>query len=209
MIDLRAQTVGHFLDELASGAATPGGGAAAGLSGAMGAALMSMVANLTVGRKKFAEVEGEMVALRDQAEAIRSEMTALAQLDAAVFDKVMAAYRLPKETEGQATAREANIQRALEEATQVPLKTMEEAAKLFEIAAPLAAKGNPNAISDVGAGLLLADAALRAALLNVRINLALLTDESFASRVRARVSELMANKDEQRRAVLEMVQAKM
>lgn len=209
MPDLRQQTIGQFLDELASGAATPGGGAAAGLAGAMGAALMSMVANLTIGRKKYAEYEDEMRQLQARAEAVRREMTNLAEVDAAVFDKVMAAYKLPKETEEQRATREAGIQSALAEATQVPLQTMEQAAVIYELAAPLSEKGNTSAISDVGAGLLLAEAALHAALLNVKINLALLTDQALADQVRARAEALLTGKDKLKQQVIAAVEARM
>lgn len=209
MDDLREQSIGRFLDELASGSATPGGGAAAGLAGAMGAALMSMVANLTIGRKKYAEYEEEMRRLQARADEIRREMTNLAEQDAAVFDAVMAAYKLPKETEEQRATRDAAIQRALHDATQIPLKTMEQAAEIYELAVPLAEKGNTTAISDVGAGLLMAEAALQAALLNVKINLGLITDEAFAESVRARVNALLDGKDELKRTVISRVEARM
>lgn len=188
----REQTIGTFLDALASDAPAPGGGAAAGLAGAMGAALISMVTNLTIGRKKYADVEEEMKAIREQAEAIRVELTALAELDAQVFERVMEAYRLPRETDEQKAARKQAIREALKEATEVPLRMAEQAARLFELAVPLAEKGNKNAISDAGAGVQLANAAFETALLNVAINLSLLDDEAFAAQVRERVEALRA-----------------
>lgn len=209
MPDFHEQTIGQFLDELSSGSATPGGGAAAGLAGAMGAALMSMVANLTIGRKKYAEHEEEMRGLQARSDEIRRELTVLAERDAAVFDTVMAAYKLPKESEEQRASRDAAIQRALQDATEVPLETMAQAAAIYELAVPLAEKGNTTAISDVGAGLLLAEAALHAALLNVKINLALLTDPDFAGRVRSRADELLAGKEELKRQVISRVEARM
>lgn len=209
MSDFRQQTIGQFLDELASGAATPGGGAAAGLAGAMGAALMSMVANLTIGRKKYAEHEEEMRQLQARADDVRREMTALAERDAVVFDNVMAAYKLPKDTEEQRADRDAAIQRALVEATQVPLRTMEQAAAIYELAVPLSQKGNTTAISDVGAGLLLAEAALYAAMLNVKINLGLMTDQAFIDPVRRQTDELLMGKDETKREVIAAVEARM
>lgn len=205
MMDLQAQPVGAFLDELASGNATPGGGAGAGLAGAMGAALLSMVANLTIGKKKYADVEPQMVAIRERTEAIRAEMTSLAQLDAHVFERVMAAYRMKRETETQQSARQAAIQNALMDATQVPLKTALQAAELFDHAPTLAEQGNPNAVSDVGAGLLLADAALHAALLNVEINLALINDPDFREGVREQVRTLTEGRAALRDRVLQAV----
>ncbi|GAP63401.1 hypothetical protein ARMA_1824 [Ardenticatena maritima] len=201
----REQTIGTFLDALASDAPAPGGGAAAGLAGAMGAALISMVTNLTIGRKKYADVEEEMKAIREQAEAIRVELTALAELDAQVFERVMEAYRLPRETDEQKAARKQAIREALKEATEVPLRMAEQAARLFELAVPLAEKGNKNAISDAGAGVQLANAAFETALLNVAINLSLLDDEAFAAQVRERVEALRAVQAEYKDKAVETV----
>ncbi len=209
MMDIRSQTLGDFLNELASGNATPGGGAGAAVAGAMGAALLSMVANLTIGKKKYAEAEEEMKQILARSEAIREEMTNLAQLDAHVFERVMGAYRMPKETEGQSSAREAAIQNTLMDATQVPLKVASQAAELFEYAPILAEKGNRNAISDVGVGLLLADAAMRGALMNVDINLGLIADEAFKAGVRGQVEALQTRRDELREQVMTEVQEKL
>jgi formiminotetrahydrofolate cyclodeaminase len=209
MIDIRPTSIGDFLDQLASGNATPGGGAGAALSGAMGAALLSMVANLTTGRKKYAEVEEEVQRILARTEEIRAEMTNLAQLDAHVFDKVMDAYRLPKETEGQKSSREAAIQDALMDATQVPLKVAVQASELFDYAPILAEKGNQNAVSDVGAGLLLADAAMHAALMNVHINLALIQDEAFTRDMQQRVDTLLQGRDTLKEQVLATVRSKL
>jgi formiminotetrahydrofolate cyclodeaminase len=209
MMDIRSQTIGDFLDTLASGSATPGGGAGAAIAGAMGAALLSMVANLTVGRKKFAGVEDEMKKILARTEEIRVEMTSLAQLDAHVFERVMGAYKMPKETDAQSSAREAAIQNTLMDATQVPLKVASWAAELFDYAPVLAEKGNQNAVSDVGAGLLLADAAMHAALLNVDINLALIRDGAFTEGIRQKVAGLSAGREELKLRVLATVQEKM
>lgn len=209
MIDIRSQTIGEFLDELASGNATPGGGAGAALAGAMGAALLSMVTNLTIGKKKYAGVEEEMREIRARSEAIRDEMTNLAQLDAHVFDRVMRAYGMPRESEAQQSTRAAAIEDALIDATQVPLKVATQAAELFDHAPALAEKGNSNAVSDVGVGLLLADAAMRGALMNVDINLGLLKDERFKADVRERVATLRAGRDELKQRVLDEVQRRL
>jgi formiminotetrahydrofolate cyclodeaminase len=201
--------MGDFLDALASGNATPGGGAGAAISGAMGAALLSMVANLTVGKKKYADVEADLRPILARTEEIRAEMTNLAQLDAHVFERVMGAYKMPRENEVQASARDAAIQNTLMDATQVPLKVAAWAAELYDYAPVLAEKGNTNAVSDVGAGLLLADAALHAALLNVDINLALIQDEAFKEGIRQKVAGLSAGRDELKTRVLSLVHEKM
>ena len=209
MMEIRSQTLGDFLDELASGNATPGGGAGAAIAGAMAAALLSMVTNLTIGKKKYADAEDEMRAIRERTEAIRAEMTNLAQLDAHVFERVMASYKMARETEGQQSARTAAIQNTLMDATQVPLKVATQAAELFDYAPTLAEKGNANAVSDVGVGLLLADAALRGALMNVDINLGLLEDEAFKQGVSDRVAQLRAGRDEQKATLLAAVQSRL
>jgi methenyltetrahydrofolate cyclohydrolase len=209
MLDIRTQTIGDFLNELASGAATPGGGAGAAITGAMGAALLSMVANLTIGRKKYADVEEEIKPILARTEAIREEMTNLAQLDAHVFERVMAAYKMPRESETQQASREAAIQNTLMDATQVPLKVAVQASELFDHAVVLAAKGNTNAVSDVGVGLLLADAAMRGALMNVDINLGLIQDGAFTKGIQERVTTLRQGRDELKAQVLAEVQSRL
>jgi formiminotetrahydrofolate cyclodeaminase len=209
MMDVRSQTIGDFLDDLASGKATPGGGAGAAVAGAMGAALLSMVANLTIGKKKYVAVEEELKGILNRTEEIRTEMTQLAQLDAHVFERVMGAYKMPKESETQASARDAAIQNTLMDATQVPLKVAAWAAELFDYAPTLAEKGNPNAVSDVGVGLLLADAAMKGALLNVDINLGLIQNEAFTSDVRKRVTALREGREALRERVMAAVAEKM
>jgi len=207
MIDIRSQTIGEFLDEQANGSATPGGGAAAAVAGAMAAALMSMVSRLTIKRKKYAPVREQMQTIHTRTEAIRQEMTNLAQLDAYVFDRVMAAYRMPHQTETQRSVRTASIQNTLMDATQVPLKVAVQAAELFDYAPTLAEKGNQNGIGDLGVGLLLADNALRSALINIDINLNLIQDDAFKEGVQARVAEILAGRDEIKKQVLAHVQA--
>ncbi len=207
--DFRSQTIGTFLDELASSASTPGGGAASALAGAMGAALVSMVANLTIGRPKYAAVEEDMRRLLATAEAARVELTTLAALDARVFDQVMAAYRLPKETEEQKAQRRGAIQTALKEATQIPLRVAEQAVLVLELACEVAEKGNVNVISDAGAGAVLADAALETAALNVAINLALIKDEAFVEEAKQRLEGYRARRDELKPRALATVSERM
>lgn len=205
MSDFQSQDIGSFLDSLASGTATPGGGATSGVAGAMGAALLSMVANLTIGRKKYAGVADEMKDIRAKAEAIRVEMIQLAELDAQVFDRVMEAYRMPRETAEEKQVRSETIQAALRDATEVPLRSAEQATHLFKLAAPVAEKGNTNAVSDVGAGVCMADAAFESAMLNVEINLSLLDDDEFAAKVRGRLDEFKMIRDEHKGRVLDQV----
>ncbi|MDQ7031027.1 MAG: cyclodeaminase/cyclohydrolase family protein [Ardenticatenia bacterium] len=202
---MRTQTVGTFLDELASANSAPGGGAASALAGAMGAALVAMVAQLTLGRKKYAQVEDEMRRLLARAEAARAELTKLADLDAEVFNRVMEAYRMPKGTEVERAERARAIQAALKDATHVPLRVAEQAVHVLALAQEAADKGNVNVISDAGAGVVLADAALEMAALNVAINLALIEDEEFSREARRQLEAYRAERDRLKAPVLETV----
>lgn len=165
-----------FLDQLASSAPEPGGGAAAALVGATGAALVSMVANLTLGREKFAAAAAQMEQALARATALRGSLLAAVDQDAAAFRSVMAAYRLPRQTDEQKTARTRAIQEALRGATQVPaavVRLCEEVAALSRVAAE---HGNPQVVSDAAVAAVLADAAAQSAAINVRINVAAIAD---------------------------------
>ncbi|MBI3764928.1 MAG: cyclodeaminase/cyclohydrolase family protein, partial [Ignavibacteriales bacterium] len=117
---LTEQSINKFLDELASGSAAPGGGSVAALSGALGAALMSMVCTLTVGKKKYLDVDAEMKTILTKSEELRRTFTTLIDQDTLAFNKVMEAYGLPKETDDQKALRTAAIQEATKEAALVP-----------------------------------------------------------------------------------------
>jgi glutamate formiminotransferase / formiminotetrahydrofolate cyclodeaminase len=164
------ESANRFLDALASGSATPGGGAAGAYAGAMAAALVSMVARLTVGKKKYAEVEPEMQEVMAAAEKLRADLTAAVAADIAAFDAVMAAYRLPKDSEAELEAREEAIERTMHGAAAVPLRVTRDATSVLGLAAIVAEKGNLNAVADAGSAANLALASARAAALNVRIN---------------------------------------
>ncbi|MEX2516466.1 MAG: methenyltetrahydrofolate cyclohydrolase [Gammaproteobacteria bacterium] len=178
---IKDQPVQQFLDELASKASTPGGGSAAAIIGAMGAALGSMVGNFTVGKKGYEDVDAEMRELLAQTEKLRAEMTDMIKADIDVFDQVMAAYGLSKDTDEQKAARSEAIQKALKAATDVPLACAKTAAEVIKVCKPLAEKGNKNVISDAGVAVLAGEAALRSAALNVYINIGGIKDETFRS----------------------------
>jgi formiminotetrahydrofolate cyclodeaminase len=178
-----------FLDQLASGSSTPGGGSAAGVMGAMGAALVSMVCHLTVGREKYAAVDAQMRATLEAAETARSRLTDAIEADVAVFDQVMAAYGLPKSSEDEKTARSAAIQQALKAATEVPLSCARACIEVMRISASAAEHGNSNVISDAGVAVMAAYAGLKSAALNVYINVGNIKDEAFTT---SRVAEIEA-----------------
>ena len=187
---IRDTSVGSFLDILGSNAPAPGGGSAAALSGAMAAALVGMVCNLTIGRKRYVEVENEMRELLDRAEALRAELQQLAEDDVAAFNRLSAAYKSPRITDADIAIRRDAIQSSLKRATEVPLRTARAAAAILPLCMPVAEHGNQAAVSDVGVAALLAHAAIRSALLNVEINLRTLEDGLYTKQVRAEVARL-------------------
>jgi glutamate formiminotransferase/formiminotetrahydrofolate cyclodeaminase len=185
----------NFLDDLAAATAAPGGGSAAAYAGAMGAALIVMVAGLTMGKKKYAAVEAEMQAVRVQAVELRKELTDAVEDDSAAFEAVMGAFKLPKETDEQQKARAAAIHIATINAAYVPLRTVKNAVKVMELAARCAKDGNLNAISDAMSGAAMARAALTAAGYNVRINLNSLEDKSAGEKMLKELVELEKQAD--------------
>ena len=203
------QQLQTFLDQLASKASTPGGGSAAAIMGAMGAALVSMVGNLTVGKKNYEDVNDEMQEFLTRSEALRAQLTGMIQADVAVFDKVMAAYGMSRETEDEKTARSAAIQAALKEATDVPLACAQLCADVIELCRPVAEKGNLNVISDAGVAVLAAHAALRSAALNVYINIGGIRDEAFVQDRRNKLEFVLSGAGTATESVYELVKSKL
>jgi len=197
-----------FLGELASDSPTPGGGSVAALCGALGAALNSMVANLTIGKKKYADVEANMKNVLTGAETLRLELTQMIDEDAAAFNRVMLALKLPKETEAEKASRKTALQQALVDAATVPLAVMEMCVGVIRLARPVAEHGNVNAVSDAGVAALVARAGVHAAGLNVRINLGGIRAEEhqeFARRARAALTALGGEADSACDEIMEIV----
>jgi len=159
-----------FLEKLSAGTPTPGGGSSAAYAGAMGAALVAMVAHLTMGKKKYAQVKDRMSEIVDRADEIRSSLEQAVVLDAQAFDTVMKAYRMPKGSTAEEEARAEAIEQATRGAAIVPLQIARNAVEVFEMANEVAERGNINAISDAGTAALMARASFNAARLNVEIN---------------------------------------
>jgi glutamate formiminotransferase / formiminotetrahydrofolate cyclodeaminase len=172
------ESLSGFVSSVASSTPTPGGGSVAAHVGALGAALAQMVAGLTVGRKKYAAVDAEMKEVGLTAAALVNTLSTLVTRDADAYGAVSAAYKLPKEPAEAATARSEAITNALLGAAEVPLETARACARVAELAATVANKGNTNAVSDAGVAALLAEAACKGAAYNVRINVAALDDRS-------------------------------
>ena len=172
----RGPSVDAFVDSVASASPTPGGGSVAAHTGALAAALVQMVAGLTLGRKKYADVEEEIQDVSRRAAEQRQRLSELVELDAQSYASVATAYKLPRETDEQKTQRDAAITAALIGASEVPLETARAAADVAAMAETVATSGNVNAVSDAGVAALLAEAACRGAAYNVRINVAGLSD---------------------------------
>jgi glutamate formiminotransferase/formiminotetrahydrofolate cyclodeaminase len=179
-----------YLEALASSAPAPGGGSAAALAGALAAALGEMVANLTVGREKFAAVEERMTALLDQLTHLRRRLTAAMQEDEDAFNAYMAARRLPRETPEERTQRTQALQAATLAAAEAPLAVARLCHELLPLCQEAAEYGNPAVASDAGVAAILAEAALRSAGLNVRVNLPGIKDEAQRAALAERLREL-------------------
>lgn len=199
----------RFLDELASGNATPGGGSAAAVMGAMGAALVSMVANLTIGKKGYEAVEPQMRQLLAESEALRAKLAGMVAEDIAAFDSLMAGYKLPKATDDEKAARSAAIQHGLKAATEAPLACARACAEGVRLAARAVEHGNLNVISDVGVGVLASWAALRSAALNVHINAPQIKDRAFVDAATTELAALLAECGPLSERVHEQVKAKL
>lgn len=200
-------TVRELVEHLATRDPVPGGGSAAALAGAMGAALVRMVVELTLGRavSDSAEAVGK---IGSAAAAWQSELLNLADLDANAYNAVIVARRLPRATDLERKARDVQVAAAIREATRVPLQTMRAATAVLELAERLAPLGTRNAISDVGVGAALAATSARGAALNVRINLPDVVDDELRADAEAMLETLPELADRER-ALGSVVEARM
>ncbi|MCX6826302.1 MAG: glutamate formimidoyltransferase [candidate division Zixibacteria bacterium] len=189
-VGVSGQAAANFYDEVASKSPTPGGGSVAASAGVLGAALDSMVCRLTVGKKKYAEVEKDLIIVRDKSEALRAQLTDMIKKDGEAFDRVMTARRLPKDTEEEIGKRVREIITATKGAALVPLETARLALGVLELTREVAQKGNVNSISDAGVAALMAKAAIEGAIYNVKINIGSLEDKEFVDRLRGEIAEL-------------------
>jgi formiminotetrahydrofolate cyclodeaminase len=184
-------SVSALLDALAAATPAPGGGSAAALAGALSAALIAMVAGLTAGRPRYADAQAEMAAVLARAGALRRALAAGADADMNAYLDVMAAYRLPKESDAQKAGRAAAIQAAMRRAVEAPLSVAQACAEALDLAGRTAARGNPNASSDAVVAALLAHAGLQGAVRNVRINLPNLNDADFCQAAEQQAAQLL------------------
>jgi formiminotetrahydrofolate cyclodeaminase len=204
--DTNVQT---FLDQLASQASTPGGGSAAAIMGAMGAALVSMVCNLTIGKKNYAAVEADLKQVLQQSEGLRQRLTGMVADDIRVFNQVMAAYGMPKDTDEQKSARMPAIQDALKEATVVPLACAKACAEVIDLSRTAAEKGNLNVISDAGVAVMAAYGALKSAALNVYINVGDIKDQDFANAMKNELESVLSRCESEAQKIFDLVKSKL
>jgi formiminotetrahydrofolate cyclodeaminase len=194
-----------YLDETASGAPTPGGGSVAALAGALGAALTSMVCNFTVGKEKYKDVEAEVAQILVEAESLRSKLLELMVEDTRVYGEVSKAYGMPRTTPEEKETRIQAIQKALKLALQAPYEAALCCHKILKLNEPLLDKGNQNLISDVGVAVLLAESALRSAVLNVEINLSYIKDEEFCNNTREQLKSIITESSKIRSKIYDKV----
>jgi len=198
-----------FLDELASSAPTPGGGSAAAIMGAMGAALISMVCNVTLGKKGHEAVGPEMQSVRDASERLRARLTAMVADDVAAFDGLMAAYRLPKASEAEKAQRAEAIQINLRAATETPLACARACAEVVALSRRAGENGYAGVVSDAGVGVLAANGALRSAALNIYINAPSLKDRDYAHAAITEIEKLLSECARESEAVFQLVRGRL
>jgi glutamate formiminotransferase/formiminotetrahydrofolate cyclodeaminase len=196
------ESLGEFIAAVASPSPTPGGGSVAALAGALGAALAQMVAGLTIGKKKYAAVESEMKEIALQATGLVNELSSLVKRDAEAYGAVSAAYKVTTSEDDKKKA----IDSALIGAAEVPLETARACVRVMELAAAVAARGNSNAVSDAGVAALLADAACKGAVYNVRINVSALGDKSKGARLVEECGRLLSLAAERLQSVTALVE---
>lgn len=202
-------TTAEFLAESASSAPTPGGGSVSAYVGALGASMVCMVANLTIGKEKYKDVEPQAKEILAKAEKLLADLKVGLTDDISVFSGFMDALKLPKDTEEQKQARAAKMQEVLVSATDTPLGIAQNCYAVLELAKELAPIGNKGAISDVGVAAYLAESALKAAMLSVDINLPQVKDPSYQEKVKAERERLFAQAEALKKETVEIVQSRL
>ncbi len=206
---LTKKPVHEFVEEVASALPAPGGGSVSALVGALGASLTSMVCRLTIGKKKYLDVQNDMEVALARAEQLRLRLTDLVEKDTTAFQAVMNAFTLPKETEEQKQSRSEAIQEATKGAAIVPLDVMTHCEQAIALVQTVAEKGNVNSITDAGVAALMINAACVGAALNVRINLGTLQDQDFVQTTQKRVDVILQSVQGTATSILQTVEQKL
>ncbi|MEG1524604.1 MAG: cyclodeaminase/cyclohydrolase family protein [Clostridia bacterium] len=207
-MEFKTLTIEAFTDILASKDAVPGGGGASALVGAVGIALGNMVGSLTIGKKKYADVEPEIIGLMTESAKLQAKLLTLMDEDAMAFSPLAKAYGLPKDTEDQRVEKAKIMETALRTATQVPLTIMEVCCQALDLIAVFAEKGSTLAISDAGVGATVCRAALEGASLNVFINTKSMQDRAYAETINARANQMLHNYVKQAEAIFDDVRGR-
>ena len=202
------KNIKEFLDELSSSSPAPGGGSVAALSGALGAALVSMTCHLTIGKKGYENVSYEMNEILKKSNALKEKFVLLIDEDTNAFNKVMAAYKMPKETDEEKEKKRDAIQDSLKNAANVPLDVMKQCVNVLSLAKIISEKGNKNAVSDAGVAALMSLAGLNSAALNIEINLSGIKDEKFVSEMKNEVETLTVNGERIKDEIIKTVKNK-
>lgn len=189
-MNLQDLAVKEFIDKVTGNDPVPGGGSVSALNGSLAASLAAMVANLTVGRKKYAEVNDEMEGLSARLTGLSAQLLNDVDRDAEAYDRVFAAFKLPKETDEEKALRTEAVQRETKYAAQVPMEVARTAHAMLPLIDTVARKGNSNAVTDACVAMMCARTAVLGALLNVRINLTSITDEAFVKEMSAEAERL-------------------
>jgi formiminotetrahydrofolate cyclodeaminase len=203
------ESIEEFLERVAANTPTPGGGTVSAICGAMSAALSRMVANLAVGKQGYEAAQSDVASIEARGKMLQRRFLDLAAQDAEAYDAVVAAMRLPKGTDAERAARKDAMQVAYKRATEVPMETIRAALDALELARLAAEKGNRNAITDAGVAALLAEAAMRGAALNVKINLAAIADAAWRATAEADVQGLLERGARIAREVVDLVESKL
>ena len=186
------KTIVELLAETAGDSAVPGGGSIAALSGASAAALVEMVANLTIGKKNYEDVSDLMIDISEKASLLRVELLEAEDRDSDAFSKVMEAFKLPKDTQEEKEARTIKIQSAFKQAAIVPLGVAQKSKAVLDLAKDVVLKGNKNAVTDGAVAGMMARSAALGAIYNVGINLVSIKDEDFVKKVSVEIEEMKA-----------------
>lgn len=200
---MKTMSIEEFLDATASSTPVPGGGSVAAVCGSLSAALTEMVANLTVGKKKYADVEGDMLIVSNKANTLRESLIEDIQKDSNAFALVMEAFKLPKETDEEKEIRSIAIQNGLKMAAETPLEVARKAYSIMFLGEEVLTKGNNNAVTDGLVSVMLARTAVLSALLNVKINLESIKDAVYVEALTKEVKELEEKCMEKEKEVLE------
>jgi formiminotetrahydrofolate cyclodeaminase len=206
---LSQKTIPDFITALASKEPVPGGGGASALTGAIGVALGNMAGSLTVGKKKYADMEADIAALKKKSDALQDALLALIDKDAEGFEPLSKAYGLPEDTPEQQTEKDCVMEAALRGATAAPLEIMRKCAEAIDVIEGFAAKGSKLAISDAGDGAIFCKAALSGASLNVFINTKAMKDRPYAEKINTEAEALLAKYEAKADAIFVSVKAQL